>query len=365
MNILQDVMYYTFSMWYSPYSFIHGFALAAFIPLLINCFFGQKLLKYTMPLGCIYTGWVIGQALGLVGMDEICLMIGVLFGVLGGILAFKKPKAKMFIHFWLLGALAVASVVDIAARYVEISAWLACMPFILGLTPGILAFRVKDKRYPMIVTASLSGFCAGVELCIMMSIRPFALIIIIGLFIAGAGIFVQRTLSQNSSADARTNPPKSGNARQRGFTQKVQRTGVTAGAKETSQVSRQELYKATPNLYCQNSGILIERFTLSKDAAGKVYIDIHFRNLGDSIIAVFFDVVGYDMADQPLGKHQYSTIDILVNNGETFSSGMIELFDSAIRKADVIITQVVNSNYEVRKFEESDMIELSKASSST
>lgn len=365
MNILQDVMYYTFSMWYSPYSFIHGFALAAFIPLLINCFFGQRLLKYTMPLGCIYTGWVIGQALGLVGMDEICLMIGVLFGVLGGILAFKKPKAKMFIHFWLLGALAVASVVDIAARYVEISAWLACMPFILGLTPGILAFRVKDKRYPMIVTASLSGFCAGVELCIMMSIRPFALIIIIGLFIAGAGIFVQRTLSQNSSADARTNPPKSGNARQRGFTQKVQRAGVTAGAKETSQVSRQELYKATPNLYCQNSGILIERFTLSKDAAGKVYIDIHFRNLGDSIIAVFFDVVGYDMADQPLGKHQYSTIDILVNNGETFNSGMIELFDSAIRKADVIITQVVNSNYEVRKFEESDMIELSKASSST
>lgn len=313
MNILQDVMYYTFSMWYSPYRFIHGFALAAFIPLLINCFFGQRLLKYTMPLGCIYTGWVIGQALGLVGMDEICLIIGVLFGVLGGILAFKKPKAKMFIHFWLLGALAVASVVDIAARYVEISAWLACMPFILGLTPGILAFRVKDKRYPMMATASLSGFCAGVELCIMMSIRPFALIIIIGLFIAGAGIFVQRTLSQNSSADARTNPPKSGNARQRGLTQKVQRAGVTAGAKETSQVSRQELYKATPNLYCQNSGILIERFTLSKDAAGKVYIDIHFRNLGDSIIAVFFDVVGYDMADQPLGKHQYSTIDILVN----------------------------------------------------
>ena len=104
---------------------------------------------------------------------------------------------------------------------------------------------------------------------------------------------------------------------------------------------------------------------MSKDAVGKVYIDIHFRNLGDSIIAVFFDVVGYDIADQPLGKHQYSTIDILVNNGEAFSSGMIELFDSAIRKADVIITQVVNSNYEVRKFEESDMIELSNASSST
>lgn len=288
MNILHDVMYYTFSMWHSPYSFIHGFALAAFIPLLINCFFGQRLLKYTMPLGCIYIGWVIGQALRLVGMDEIFLMIGELFGVLGGILAFKKPKAKMFIHFWLLGALAVAAIVDMVMSYIYVPEWLVCMPFILGLTPGILAFRVKDKRYPMIVTASLSGFCAGVELCIMMSIRPFALIIIIGLFIAGAGIFVQRTLSQNSSADARTNPPKSGNARQRGLTQKVQRAGATAGAKETSQVSRQELYKATPNLYCQNSGILIERFTLSKDAAGKVYIDIYFRNLGDSIIGRVF-----------------------------------------------------------------------------
>ena len=358
-------MHYTFSVWYSPYSFIHGFTLVAFIPLLINCFFGQRLLKYTMPLGCIYAGWVIGKLLGLAGMGRICLMIGVLFGVLGGILAFKKPKAKMFIHFWLLGALAVAAIVDMVMSYIYVPEWLVCMPFILGLTPGILAFRVKDKRYPMMATTSLSGFCAGVELCIMMRIRPFALIIIIGLFIAGAGIFVQRTLSQNSSVDARTNPPKSGNARQRGLTQKVQRTGATAGAKETSQTSRQELYKATPNLYCQNSGILIERFTLSKDAAGKVYIDIHFRNLGDSIIAVFFDVVGYDIADQPLGKHQYSTIDILVNNGEAFSSGMIELFDSAIRKADVIITQVVNSNYEVRKFEESDMIELSNASSST
>lgn len=365
MNILQDVMHYTFSVWYSPYSFIHGFTLVAFIPLLINCFFGQRLLKYTMPLGCIYAGWVIGKLLGLAGMGKICLMIGVLFGVLGGILAFKKPKAKMFIHFWLLGALAVAAIVDMVMSYTYAPEWLVCMPFILGLTPGILAFRVKDKRYPMIATTGLSGFCAGVELCIMMRIQQSALIIIIGLFIAGAGIFVQRTLSQNSGADARTNPPKSGNARQRGLTQKVQRTGATAGAKEISQTSRQELYKATPNLYCQNSGILIERFTLSKDAAGKVYIDIHFRNLGDSIIAVFFDVVGYDMADQPLGKHQYSTIDILVNNGEAFSSGMIELFDSAIRKADVIITQVVNSNYEVRKFEESDMIELSNASSST
>ena len=223
MNILHDVMYYTFSMWHSPYRFIHGFALAAFIPLLINCFFGQRLLKYTMPLGCIYIGWVIGQALGLVGMGEICLMIGALFGVLGGILAFKKPKAKMFIHFWLLGALAVAAIVDMVMSYIYVPEWLVCMPFILGLTPGILAFRVKDKRYPMMATASLGGFCAGVELCIMMRIRPFALIIIIGLFIAGAGIFVQRTLSQNSSADARTNPPKSGNARQRGLTQKVQR----------------------------------------------------------------------------------------------------------------------------------------------
>lgn len=352
-------------MWDSPYNLVHGFALAAFIPLLINCFFGQRFLKYTMPLGCIYAGWVIGQLLGLAGMDGICLIAGALLGVLGGTFAFKKPRAKMFIHFWMLGALAVASVVDIAAWNIMISAWLACMPFVLGLTPGILAFRVKDKRYPMIATTSLSGFCAGVELCIMMGIRQFALNIITGLFMAGAGIFVQRTLSQNSSADARTSPSKGGNARQRGLTQKVQRPGATAGAKETSLASRQELYKATPNLYCQNSGILIERFTLSKDAAGKVYIDIHFRNLGDSIIAVFFDVVGYDMADQPLGKHQYSTIDILVNNGEAFSSGMIELFDSAIRKADVIITQVVNSNYEVRKFEESDMIELSKAPSST
>ncbi len=365
MNILHDVMYYIFYMWDSPYRFVHGFALVALIPLLINCFCGQKLLKYTMPLGCIYTGWVIGKALGLVGMGEICLIAGVLLGVLGGILAFKKPKAKMFIHFWMLGALAVAAIVDVVMNYKYVPEWLVCMPFILGLIPGILAFRVKDKRYPMMATAGLGGFCAGVELCFMMGMRPFALIIIIGLFIAGAGIFVQHTLSQNSSADAQTRPSKSSNARQRGLTQKVQRAGITTGARETSQVSRQELYKATPNLYCQNSGILIERFTLSKDAAGKVYIDIHFRNLGDSIIAVFFDVVGYDMADQPLGKHQYSTIDILVNNGEAFSSGMIELFDSAIRKADVIITQVVNSNYEVRKFEESDMIELSKASSST
>ena len=67
----------------------------------------------------------------------------------------------------------------------------------------------------------------------------------------------------------------------------------------------------------------------------------------ESIIAVFFKLIGYNIVAEPLGEEEYSTIDVLVAPDTGFDSGPILLFDNTVRRVRVEIMKVVDSEQQV------------------
>ena len=102
---------------------------------------------------------------------------------------------------------------------------------------------------------------------------------------------------------------------------------------------------------------------VSKDNENNVYADLHFENMGsESIIAVFFKLIGYNIVAEPLGEEEYSTIDVLVAPDTGFDSGPILLFDNTVRRVRVEIMKVVDSEQQVYEFTSSDTIAQKRAS---
>ena len=116
-------------------SLLTGLMVIALIPLLLDCFFGYKLLKFTITLSGVCTGIVLGLLIGLSSQSEGAMIVAaLLLALLCGFIAFKLYKFGMFMKFWLLGTV-VFAVIFVAYR-----AWrFVGMSFVFGLTIGALA----------------------------------------------------------------------------------------------------------------------------------------------------------------------------------------------------------------------------------
>lgn len=144
-------------------SLLTGLMVIALIPLLLDCFFGYKLLKFTITLSGVCTGIVLGLLIGLTSQSEGAMIVAaLLLALLCGFIAFKLYKFGLFMKFWLLGTV-VFAVIFVAYR-----AWrFVGMSFVFGLTIGALAL-VLHKGFVIITTAISGGLSAGIGIGILM-----------------------------------------------------------------------------------------------------------------------------------------------------------------------------------------------------
>lgn len=334
-------------------SLLTGLMVIALIPLLLDCFFGYKLLKFTITLSGVCTGIVLGLLIGLTSQSEGAMIVAaLLLALLCGFIAFKLYKFGMFMKFWLLGTV-VFAVIFVAYR-----AWrFVGMSFVFGLTIGALAL-VLHKGFVIITTAISGGLSAGIGIGILMDNLESGAII--GIVLALFGAILQFTMDKRPSPNGENHSAKDNT----GYIPipKSDKSIIPKVSKSTSGLNT-VLSKITPDYYCPKSKLLIESITLSKDNENNVYADLHFENMGsESIIAVFFKLIGYNIVAEPLGEEEYSTIDVLVAPDTGFDSGPILLFDNTVRRVRVEIMKVVDSEQQVHEFTSSDTIAQKRAS---
>ena len=426
-------------------SLLTGLMVIALIPLLLDCFFGYKLLKFTITLSGVCTGIVLGLLIGLTSQSEGAMIVAaLLLALLCGFIAFKLYKFGMFMKFWLLGTV-VFAVIFVAYR-----AWrFVGMSFVFGLTIGALAL-VLHKGFVIITTAISGGLSAGIGIGILMDNLESGAII--GIVLALFGAILQFTMDKRPSPNGENHSAKDNT----GYIPipKSDKSIIPKVSKSTSGLNT-VLSKITPDYYCPKSKLLIESITLpsvnkgrhachrafsaifalfalagtrppasqkpkipgksiadrcgavlpeqkcvqtrkdpqgilavlprgltqygrisarqnrvcpcrlmvSKDNENNVYADLHFENMGsESIIAVFFKLIGYNIVAEPLGEEEYSTIDVLVAPDTGFDSGPILLFDNTVRRVRVEIMKVVDSEQQVYEFTSSDTIAQKRAS---
>lgn len=334
-------------------SLLTGLMVIALIPLLLDCFFGYKLLKFTITLSGVCTGIVLGLLIGLTSQSEGAMIVAaLLLALLCGFIAFKLYKFGLFMKFWLLGTV-VFAVIFVAYR-----AWrFVGMSFVFGLTIGALAL-VLHKGFVIITTAISGGLSAGIGIGILMDNLESGAII--GIVLALFGAILQFTMDKRPSPNGENHSAK-GNT---GYIPipKSGKSIIPKVSKSTSGLNT-VLSIITPDYYCPKSKLLIESITLSKDNENNVYADLHFENMGsESIIAVFFKLIGYNIVAEPLGEEEYSTIDVLVAPDTGFDSGPILLFDNTVRRVRVEIMKVVDSEQQVYEFTSSDTIAQKRAS---
>lgn len=261
-------------------------------------------------------------------------------------------KFGLFMKFWLLGTV-VFAVIFVAYR-----AWrFVGMSFVFGLTIGALAL-VLHKGFVIITTAISGGLSAGIGIGILMDNLESGAII--GIVLALFGAILQFTMDKRPSPNGENHSAK-GNT---GYIPipKSGKSIIPKVSKSTSGLNT-VLSIITPDYYCPKSKLLIESITLSKDNENNVYADLHFENMGsESIIAVFFKLIGYNIVAEPLGEEEYSTIDVLVAPDTGFDSGPILLFDNTVRRVRVEIMKVVDSEQQVYEFTSSDTIAQKRAS---
>ena len=334
-------------------SLLTGLMVIALIPLLLDCFFGYKLLKFTITLSGVCTGIVLGLLIGLTSQSEGAMIVAaLLLALLCGFIAFKLYKFGLFMKFWLLGTV-VFAVIFVAYR-----AWrFVGMSFVFGLTIGALAL-VLHKGFVIITTAISGGLSAGIGIGILMDNLESGAII--GIVLALFGAILQFTMDKRPSPNGENHSAKDNT----GYIPipKSDKSIIPKVSKSTSGLNT-VLSKITPDYYCPKSKLLIESITLSKDNENNVYADLHFENMGsESIIAVFFKLIGYNIVAEPLGEEEYSTIDVLVAPDTGFDSGPILLFDNTVRRVRVEIMKVVDSEQQVYEFTSSDTIAQKRAS---
>lgn len=334
-------------------SLLTGLMVIALIPLLLDCFFGYKLLKFTITLSGVCTGIVLGLLIGLTSQSEGAMIVAaLLLALLCGFIAFKLYKFGLFMKFWLLGTVVFAVI------FVAYGAWrFVGMSFVFGLTIGALAL-VLHKGFVIITTAISGGLSAGIGIGILMDNLESGAII--GIVLALFGAILQFTMDKRPSPNGENHSAKE-NA---GYSPipKSDKSIIPKVSKSTSGLNT-VLSKITPDYYCPKSKLLIESITLSKDNENNVYADLHFENMGsESIIAVFFKLIGYNIVAEPLGEEEYSTIDVLVAPDTGFDSGSILLFDNTVRRVRVEIMKVVDSEQQVYEFTSNDTIAQKRAS---
>lgn len=334
-------------------SLLTGLMVIVIIPLLLDCFFGYKLLKFTITLSGVCTGIVLGLLIGLTSQSEgVMIVAALLLALLCGFIAFKLYKFGLFMKFWLLGAVVFAIIV------IANENWdLVGMALVFGLIIGTLAL-VLHKGFVIITTAISGGFSAGIGIGMLVDSLPSGAII--GIVLALFGAILQFAMNKSPSPNGENHSAKE-NA---GYSpiSKSGKSIIPKVSKSTSGLNT-VLSKITPDYYCPKSKLLIESITLSKDNENNVYADLHFENMGsESIIAVFFKLIGYNIVAEPLGEEEYSTIDVLVAPDTGFDSGPILLFDNTVRRVRVEIMKVVDSEQQVYEFTSNDTIAQKRAS---
>lgn len=328
------------------------------IPMLINCFLGYKIQKFLITLGGVISGALIGLLIGILCQNEVVAVLIILLSAVGcGFLAYKVYKLGVFIYHWQLGTLLFI----VLFLYVGVYNLIVTAPF-FGIFVGILAV-ILNKWYIIISTAFSGGMVAGKALAFILELSLMGFVF--GLFISIMGIVVQCLLEKETkSALSNLNKKNNETNINQAYVPLPTNTALSSPLQynrvEAIAVSKYtEISKINPDYYCPKSKVLIDSIVLSKDNMKSVYAYIDFNNIGtDNLIAVYFQVIGYDIAGDKLGEQNYSVIDINVKPATRFNSGSIELFDKAIRKVDVVITKIVKDNYEVEKFEDSDTIKL-------
>jgi len=329
------------------------------IPMLIYCFFGYKLQKLLITLSGIGTGAIVGALIGALSLEEAVIILSALIlAILGGFIAYKLFRIGIFLQFWLLGTLVFAALFAVARLFELIP-----VSIILGLLIGILAL-VLHKGFVILTTAISGGMIAGA--CIGLSLGQPVLSIVIGILLAVLGAVVQFALEKKPAPKAQTSAPVVIQVPVAAPQATVQAAAVQTAA--TPQISASttpeqptytELAQLIPKQYCPKSKVLLDLVTLSKDSSNNTYLQFILNNIGDStLIAVYFNVKGYGVAGENLGNHEYNLIDLQIDAGDKYFSDRILLFNNSIRRVEIILTQIVKSNYDVVKFEESDTLTL-------
>ncbi len=324
------------------------------VPMLINCFFGYKIQKFMVTLGGAAFGALLGFILAIASMDETTIILSVLvLGVLCGFISYKLYRLGIFLYYWLLGILLFAAVFLMTDAYNMIG-----FSVVMGLLVGVLAL-ILHKGFIIVITAFSGGMAAGRTLAML--VHELSLGPVFGVVISLLGIIVQFYLEKKTSKPAGDAKRNTADAVQNADTQIHQTVNDSKAEQAMPLVAETnpftELWSEVPNYYCSKSKVLMDSVRLLKDNDNQSYIYIDFHNIGsDTLIAVYFCIIGYDIAGEQLGEETYSVIDIRVEPDSYFHSGKIKLFDSSIRRAEVIITQIVKSDYEVVKFQREDTL---------
>lgn len=332
---------------------IEGLMVVLLVPMLLNCFFGYKILKIMITLGGALVGAVVGALLGVLsGEEAMIIVLGVLFMLLFGFLAFKLYKLGIFLHFWFLGTVIFAVVFIMAGNWDLIG-----VSVIIGLVIGVLAV-VLHKGFVIITTSFSGGMTGGVMLGMTMELE-IAICIAMGVFLSILGMIVQFAMEKKRKPDA----VQGNNAGtipanvtvHHVYENQPATTGVNVTEPVKTQTTYTELSKTAAEYYCAKGKVLIDSIAISKDDTNKAYVTLEFRNIGDvNLAAVYFTIKGYGVAGEDLGEKEYTLIDLNVAPNTGFCSGRLELFDPMVRKVEVYLTQTVNGNFEVTKLEEED-----------
>lgn len=331
--------------------FARGLLLLSIVPLLLNCFFGYKIQKFMITLGGVVVGAILGGVVGAFSRETaVTILAVIILAVLCGFVAFKLYKFGIFMQFWLLGTVFFAAIFFISGFTQGVG-----MAAILGLIVGVLAL-VLYKGFIILTTAISGGMSAGIA--IGSAIRSSGAGILIGVILSVFGATVQFLLEKKK--DNIENVPDFNAVQNQKPTDYQGVCNVSQNdIKTETNNSRTILYTATPDVFCPKAKVLIDLITLSKDANGNMSIKIDFNNIGDrNILAVYFKVIGFDIAGEILGEQVYSVIDINVAPNTKFNTDEIELFDKQVRRINVIITQIVSDNFEVTKIENNDIIKI-------
>lgn len=332
-----------------------SFMILAAIPALLNCFFGYKLLKFMVTLGGVAVGTLLGIFIGAASGDEVTMLAAILLlATLCGFIAFKLYKLGIFFQFWLLGTFAFAFMFIAFGGYNMVG-----FSVVLGLVIGVLAL-VLHEGFVIVTTGFSGGISAGMSIG-MLALRSPVAGLIIGFILAVFGIVVQFQMEKKSSKTVESNTKTADVPVQNNSF--VQEAAVSAPLEKPQKEQKesaplfQKLSSIVPDYCCPKSKLLIEAITLSKDNTNNTYVKVDFNNIGDeSLIAIYFKVVGYDITGNLLGEQVYNVIDINVSPNTKFCSDEICLFDNSVRKVSIILTQIVDSKYKVTKFQPEDTI---------
>lgn len=325
------------------------------IPMIINCFFGYKIQKTMITINGAITGAVLGMLMGLLSKDTgVMMIIVIMMAVIGGFIAFKLYKFGIFMQYWLLGSMTFMLIFLITENFGAIG-----FSIVIGIITGILALYL-NKYFIISVTSISGGMISGIIIGAIMGNNSIG--IIFGIILAISGFIVQFSMEKKmekggiypDNININSNKPINNGAQYNQSNHNVQKNNFGE-----NRLPYKQLRSIRPNTYCINSRILIDFISLFKDDEGRVYIKLRFHNLGDNeLIALYFHVVGYDIAGEYLGEQTYNMIDLNFKPNTKLDSNFIQVFNDSIRKVEVYIEKVVNIDYDIAKYEYKDTIEI-------